>query len=126
MMIDLVATLIFEAEEKLDWAENSLNENLFGDSIYHSYATIISAAKALLLGKSLKTNTQNDIINDFDKHFVDTSDINLGGTFREFVLQINKNEPTKQFAETYLRDAKAFIKQASALRERTLKSEEIK
>lgn len=116
VMIDLVATLIFEAEEKLDWAENSFNENLFADSIYHSYATIISGAKALLLGKSLKTNTQNDIINDFDKHFVETSEINVSGTFREFVLQINKNEPTKQFAETYLKDAKGFITQASALR----------
>lgn len=120
VMIDLVATLIFEAEEKLDWAKNSFNENLFADSIYHSYATIISGAKALLLGKSLKTNTQNDIINDFDKHFVDTLEINVNGTFREFVLQINKNEPTKQFAESYLKDAKEFIKQASALREMQL------
>ena len=116
VMIDLVATLIFEAEEKLDSAENSFNENLFADSIYHSYATIISGAKALLLGRSLKTNTQNDIINDFDKHFIDTLEINIDGTFREFVLQINKNEPTKQFAETYLRDAMNFIEQTKKLR----------
>lgn len=126
VMIDLAATLIFEAEEKLDWAENSFNENLFADSIYHSYATIISGAKALLLGKSLKTNTQNDIINDFDKYFVDTLEINVNGTFREFVLQINKNEPSKLFAETYLKDAKDFIKQASALREKERKEELIK
>jgi len=118
VMIDLVATLLFEAEEKLDWAENSFNESLFADSIYHSYATIISGAKALLIGKSLKTNTQNDIINDFDKHFVDTSEINIDGTFRAFVLQINKNEPSKQFAEEYLKAAKDFIKQASLLREK--------
>lgn len=123
VMIDLVATLIFEAEEKLDWAENSFNEKLFADSIYHSYATIISGAKALLLGKSLKTNTQNDIINDFDKHFIDTAEIKLDGTFRAFVLQINKNEPTKLFAETYLKDAKEFIKQASALREMQLQED---
>lgn len=117
VMIDLVATLIFEAEEKLDWAETALNEELYADSIYHSYASIISGAKALLLDKSLKTNTQNDIINDFDKHFVDAGEIQLTGTFRAFVLQINQNEPTKQFAETYLKNAKEFIKQASALRE---------
>ncbi|HLC84069.1 MAG TPA: HEPN domain-containing protein, partial [Bacteroidia bacterium] len=126
VMIDLVATLIFEAEEKLDWAENSFDENLFADSIYHSYATIISGAKALLLGKSLKTNTQHDIINDFDKHFVDTLEINVNGTFREFVLQINKNEPTKLFAEKYLKDAEEFIKQASTLREKELKGEQVK
>ena len=126
VMIDLVATLIFEAEEKLDWAENSFNENLFADSIYHSYATIISGAKALLLGKSLKTNTQNDIINDFDKHFVDTSEINVNGTFREFVLQINKKEASKEFAEKFLKEAKEFIKQASALREMQLQEETTK
>lgn len=116
VMIDLVATLIFEAEEKLDWAENSFSENLFADSIYHSYATIISGAKALLLGNSLKTNTQNDIINDFEKQFVSSGEINLNGGFREFVLQINQHEPSKGFAEKYLSDAKAFIKQVSALR----------
>lgn len=126
VMIDLVATLIFEAEEKLDWAENSFNENLFADSIYHSYATIISGAKALLLGKSLKTNTQNDIINDFEKHFVSTGDVNVSGEFRAFVLQINQNEPSKVFAQQYLKDATQFIKQISALREIQTKSEAVK
>ena len=126
VMIDLVATLIFEAEEKLDWAENSFNESLFADSIYHSYATIISGAKALLLGKSLKTNTQHDIINDFEKHFVATEEIKLEETFKEFVLQINKQEPSKQFAESYLKDAKGFIKQVSELREKEIKLEEVK
>lgn len=126
VMIDLVATLIFEAEEKLDWAENSFNENLFADSIYHSYATIISGAKALLLGKSLKTNTQNDIINDFEKHFVSTGDVNVSGEFRAFVLQINQNEPSKVFAQQYLKDATQFIKQISALREIQTKSEVVK
>ncbi len=120
VMIDLVATLIFEAEEKLDWAKNALNEGLFADSIYHSYATIISGAKALLLGKSLKTNTQNDIINDFEKQFIQTSDIKLEGAFRDFVLQINKNEPSEEFAVRYLEEAQEFIKQASAYREKQL------
>ena len=123
VMIDLVATLIFEAEEKLDWAENSFSESLFADSIYHSYATIISGAKALLLGKSLKTNTQNDIINDFEKYFVSTSEIKVVGTFKEFVLQINQHEPSKHFAEAYLNDARGFIKQISELRKAETKLE---
>jgi sulfite reductase (ferredoxin) len=117
VMIDLVATLIFEAEEKLDWAENAFAEELFADSIYHSYATIISGAKALLLDKSLKTNTQHDIIVDFDTHFIATAEIVIDGSFKEFVLQINQNEPSKQFALKYLNDAKQFIKQTKQLRE---------
>lgn len=111
VLVDLVATLLFEAEEKLDWAETALVENLFADSIYHSYAAIISAAKATLLGKSIPTNTHHGIINDFDKHFVDTQVIQLEGTFREFVLQINQNEPKENFAKKYLVEATAFIDQ---------------
>ncbi|MGZ4061212.1 MAG: nitrite reductase, partial [Bacteroidia bacterium] len=80
-------------------------------------------AKALLLGRNLKTNTQNDIINDFEKHFITTSEIKLEKTFREFVLQINQNEPSKQFAENYLNHAKEFIKQVSELREKEIKAE---
>jgi sulfite reductase (ferredoxin) len=118
VMIDLVATLIFEAEEKLEWAAQAFKERLYADSVYHSYATIIGVAKALLLGKNLRTNTQNDIINDFDKHFVETSEVNIDGVFRDFVLQINKNEPSEQFAEHYLKDAEEIIKQASIFRER--------
>ncbi|HEY0029704.1 MAG TPA: HEPN domain-containing protein [Bacteroidia bacterium] len=125
VMIDLVSTLIFEAEEKLDWASTAYAEELLADSIYHSYATIISGAKALLLGKSLKTNTQHDIINDFDKHFVETGEIILAGTFREFVLKINQNAPSREFAESYLNEAKQFIQQAAALRETQLKKESI-
>jgi sulfite reductase (ferredoxin) len=126
VMIDLVATLLFEAEEKLSWAENAFIDELFADSIYHSYAAIISGAKALLLGSSLKTNTQNDIINDFDKHFVDTGKIKLKSTFRGFVLQINKREPSKDFAADYLADAKEFLKNSSLTRETQLKAEAIK
>jgi sulfite reductase (ferredoxin) len=122
VMIDLVATLIFEAEEKLDWAVRSLSENLFSDSIYHSYATIISGAKALLLLENLKTNTQNDIITDFDKHFVLPGSIHIDRGFREFVLQINKQEPSEAFAEKYLKDAKQFIKQVYALRAAEIKT----
>lgn len=113
VMIDLVATLIFEAEEKLDWAKSSLADELYGDSIYHSYAAIISGAKALLLDKSVPTNTHHGIINDFDKQYVETKEIKLNSTFKEFVLQINQKEPSKEFAEKYLNEAIDFINQFS-------------
>ena len=116
VLIDLVATLIFEAEEKLDWAKSSFDDELFADSIYHSYAAIISAAKALLLDKSVPTNTHHGIINDFDKQYVETNEIRVNNTFKEFVLQINQNEPSKQFAKTYLGEAIDFIQQAKEIR----------
>jgi sulfite reductase (ferredoxin) len=121
VMIDLVATLLFEVEEKIDWAESSFATELYADSIYHSYSAIVNAAKALLLGKSVPTNTQHGIINDFDKHFVETKEITVEGPFKEFVLQINQNEPSKHFAERYLAQAKAFLAQAKQYREAQLK-----
>jgi sulfite reductase (ferredoxin) len=123
VLIDLVATLIFEAEEKLDWAKQAFNDELFADSIYHSYATIISSAKALLLGKGIPTNTHHGIINDFEKHFVEISEIETEGAFREFVLQINKNGPSKEFAEKYFHDADGFLKRAKEIREKQLSKE---
>jgi sulfite reductase (ferredoxin) len=117
VMIDLVATLLFEVEEKIDWAESALTSEMYADSIYHSYSAMVNAAKALLLGKSVPTNTQHGIINDFDKFFVDTNEIKLDGPFKEFVLQINKNEPSKAFAEKFLNDSKAFLAQAKQYRE---------
>lgn len=122
VLIDLVATLLFESEEKLDWAQTSLEESLFGDSIYHSYAAIISAAKALLLDKSIPTNTHYGIINDFDKYFVETGEVLFSGTFKEFVLQINQHEPSQEFAIDYLNGAKDFIQQAKRTRETIISS----
>jgi sulfite reductase (ferredoxin) len=122
VMIDLVATLLFEVEEKIDWAESSFIAELYADSIYHSYSAIVNAAKALLLGKSVPTNTQHGIINDFDKNFVETKEITVDGPFKEFVLQINQQEPSRQFAEKYLEQAKAFLAQAKQYREAQFKA----
>jgi sulfite reductase (ferredoxin) len=129
VMIDLVATLIFEAEEKIDWAESSLEDGLFADSIYHSYAAIISTAKALLLDKSVPTNTHHGIIGDFEKHFAAENKNFTGESFKDFVLQINKNEPSEQFSQKYFIEAKTFVEKAKAFREEKInrinKKEEI-
>lgn len=121
VMIDLVATLLFEVEEKIEWAQSSFDAGLYADSIYHSYSAMVNAAKALLLGKSVPTNTQHGIINDFDKFFVETKEINVPGTFREFVLQINQNEPSKTFAEKFLKESEGFLTQAKQYREQQVK-----
>ena len=118
VMIDLVATLIFEADEKIALAEESIANKAFADSIYQSYAAFINAAKALLLDRQVQCNTQVGILKDFDTHFTAKELYNDNVSFRDLVLQINQNEPTEQFAETYLQDAKKFIEFASALRDR--------
>lgn len=118
VMIDLVATLLFEAEEKLDWAENAFAENRWADSIYHAYSVFISAAKALLLDKSVSVSTQNQVITKFDENFVQTGEVSIEKeSFATLVLQINQQEPSEAFAAKYIEEAKNFLAKASLFRQ---------
>lgn len=117
VMVDLVATLLFEAEEKLQWAEEAFNENRWADSIYHSYATFISAAKALLLDKNITVSNQHAVIQKFDEHFLLNENCEWGfDCFKSTVMLINQNEPSKGFAETYFQAAKLFLEKAFEFR----------
>ena len=116
VVIDLVATLLFESEEKLDNAEKALLNNKFADSIYHSYASMINTAKAVLIGENFKTNSHQGIIKDFDDHFVKSNQIVLDQSFKNLIEQIKDNSPEQEFAYNYLQNAKEFYKKIDALR----------
>jgi sulfite reductase (ferredoxin) len=103
VVIDLVQTLLFEAEEKIEWAEQSLEEGAYADGIYHTYSAFVQAAKALLLGEQISCNTQAGILRDFDKHFSWE-----GASLSEVVLQINKNAAGADFGWAYLQQVKDF------------------
>lgn len=117
VMIDLVSTLILEAEEKLDLAKECFDNKAWADSIYHAYASFINAAKALLLQQNIQCNTQTGIIRDFDKNFVQNGQFPGYVSFNELVMQINKNEPSEAFAASYNQQANDFVKQAEQYRE---------
>ena len=117
VIIDLVATLLLEVEEKLGWAKQSLSGQAWSDAIYHAYAVFINSAKALLLDKGVNCSTQHTIVKEFDAHFVDTGKVVLAKPFSEIVLQINKNEPSEEFAALYLREAELFYTLLKAKRE---------
>lgn len=116
VIIDLIATLLFESEEKIDNAKSALERQAWADSIYHSYTSIVNSAKALLLAEDVKTNTQAGIISLFDELFVDTGKFEFATSFQEFVYRFKKNEPTEAFAKKYLDDAQTFLKRADAFR----------
>ncbi|MFT7036903.1 MAG: sulfite reductase (ferredoxin) [Cyclobacteriaceae bacterium] len=109
VIIDLVSTLLFEAEEKYAWSKEALEAENYSDAIYHAYNTFINAAKALLTDKGIESNTQGGIMNSLDEHFADNKLWNAQGTFRDQVLLINKNEPSQEFAARYVEDAEAFL-----------------
>ncbi len=121
VIIDLVQTLLFDTEEKLELAEKTLEKGIYADSIYHSYNVFITGAKALLLGENAKNNTQMSVINDFDTFFVEKGLFSFDeGSFKEHVLRINKNEPTKEFAELYKKEAAEFLAKLKEVRENQL------
>lgn len=116
VVIDLVVTLLFESEEKLANAQETLLEGKWSDSIYHSYTALINTAKALLTSEQKKTNTQSSIVKNFDDYFIANELIQLSSSFSELVYQIKENEPSELFAQTYLNEAKEFYKLADEYR----------
>lgn len=119
--IDLVATLLHEASEKIENAKETLKNESYADSIYHSYSAFIHAAKALLMVKDVPTNTQVGIIKDFDLHFVGNGDFPLASSFSELIFQIKNNEPTADFAKSYFEEANTFVKMVYENRENQLR-----
>jgi len=115
--IDLIATLLFESEEKLGWSKEMFDHGHYADSIYHSYNVFVSTAKALLIDKGIACNTQISIINDFDRNFVGTGLFSFSTDFKSHVLKMNKHEPTREFADAYHGEAQAFLTAAQAYRE---------
>jgi sulfite reductase (ferredoxin) len=118
VMIDLVATLLFESQEKYEWTTAALEDKRWADAIYHAYSVFISAAKALLLDKSVTVSNQTAVINKFDENFVSTGDFTIEAeTFSALVLQINQHEPSEAFANQYVSQAEKFLTAASIYRQ---------
>jgi sulfite reductase (ferredoxin) len=118
VVIDLVATLLVEAKDKLTFSQEALNDQQWSDSIYLTYAGFVNAAKALLLAEKQKTNHHAGIIDLFDTVFVETKKIQLTTTFKELVYQIKDNEPSEAFAKRYLEQATAFFATIEEYREK--------
>ena len=124
VVIDLIATLLFESEEKIVNAEETLQEGKWAASIYHSYSSMVNSAKALLTAEKTKVNTHAGIIKDFDEKFVKTGRIPVEGGFEDFALQLKQNEPSESFARSFLGDAKGFL--AAVQQFRKVELEEVK
>lgn len=123
VVIDLVATLLLEAKDKLTYAQEAYEESKWSDAIYHSYAGFVNGAKALLLAENQKTNHQAGIIDLFDTVFVETNKIQLPTTLKQLVFQIRDNEPTPEFAQKYRQEAIAFFETIEAFRAKDLQDE---
>ena len=104
-----MATLLFEAKDKLTFAQEAFEEGKWADAIYLAYAGYVNGAKALLLAEKQKTNHHAGIIDLFDTVFVESNKIKLNGTFKGLVYQIKENEPSAEFAKKYIQEAVSFF-----------------
>ena len=121
VIIDLVATLIYDAEEKLNNAKSTLENGSFADSLYHSYSAGIHAAKAILIENKVHCNTHAGIIADFDKHLASQFGFDEVNTFADFIQQINQEKASQAFANTYHQKVDRFVNEVS---EKTKKQKE--
>jgi sulfite reductase (ferredoxin) len=125
IILDVIGTVIKESEEKLFWAKEGLQEHAFADAIYNSYSSMVIAAKALLLSIDKQCNTQAAIIRDFNEQFYKTGIIQLSQDAETYILQINKNEPSEDFANKFFNDAETFLQKAKAYREEQINANKL-
>ncbi len=109
VVIDLIATLFLESDEKIENAKISFDNEVYSSAIYHAYSSLVNSAKAMLLSKNKQTNTQAGIIDQFDEVFVSNGKIDLGTTFSELIYQIKVHAPTREFAINYITSATQFL-----------------
>lgn len=122
VIIDLVQTIFYEAQEKQDKSVEALTEKRFGDSIYFSYSALIHAAKGLLLDHGRHVNTHHSLIQDFETYFIVEKRLDSLSSFKDLALQINKEAPSETFAKRYQQEVNAYI--SKIIRSRIVKSTE--
>ncbi len=117
---DVVAAIIGDALEKLALGRDGLEQKAWADSAYHAYSAFVVGAKALLLLKDVKCNTQIGIVRDFQKHYVETGEFALDQNFEDLVLQIKKQKADASFTSEFLTQAESFVQQIIEIREAQL------
>ncbi len=117
VVIDLIATLFLESDEKIEEAKEAFNNKVYSSAIYEAYRSMVNSAKAILLSENIKTNTQAGIISQFDELFVETKRIDLGESFSDIIYQIKVFPPTEDFASNYINAAEQFLGSVRVFRE---------
>lgn len=117
VIIDLVATLFADAEEKWEAAAAAFAQSRFADAVYYGYASGVHAAKAKLIEKGIRCNTQQGILTDFDTHLGVDYGFSETHLFSELILKINKEKASEAFARQYLDEVSEILTKLKRERE---------
>lgn len=117
VVLDLVSTIMGDAQVKIDWGQEAIQEKQWAGAIYHAYSAMVIGAKALLLHEEIQCNTHHQIIHTFQEKMVAEGKFTTLTDFPETVLQVNSNEPSAAFAKKYQKEAETFISAVLAHRQ---------
>jgi sulfite reductase (ferredoxin) len=110
VVIDLVATLFYDVDEKIEKAKVAIAAESWADAAYHTYSAGVIAAKAYLLKSNIRCNTHQGIINDFDAQEYRWLSLKEG-SFSSLILQIKLEPATGTFSINYLQQINAFVEE---------------
>lgn len=110
VMLDVIGTIIDEAQERLEWAEAGLKVKAYADAIYNSYSAFVIGAKALLLSEDVKCNTQIGILESFEEVFGNNARFTFAEGFKAYVLRMQQHEPSAEFAQEYFNQSTEFLR----------------
>lgn len=113
--IDLVKTLVYEAEEKIEEARYFLNEKKFNDALYTLYSGLIQGAKAFLVKKGDKTNSKNQIASAFEAYYPLVKEDVKELSYQDFLNKHKAAFPEQDFVKSYLLQAQRFLKRIDEL-----------
>lgn len=99
--IDLVQTLLYDAQHHLDQAYLSMEASQWSDAVYLGYAALVRGAKAILTTKDAKINSHESIIEQFDEYYPDfqtTHQVKL----KDWIDEYLRNAPSQIWASTFI------------------------
>ncbi|MCR9174270.1 MAG: HEPN domain-containing protein [bacterium] len=118
VVIDLVATLFVEAEEKLALMQEALGQELWADAQFHGYSAVVQASKALLIAEGKRTNSHVAIINQFKETFVDTGEL-VVRNYEKLALRMVEDRADEAVI-SYAKEVEAFYLQVVQFRKQQL------
>lgn len=106
--IDLVQTLLYDAQHHLDQAQMSIADQKWSDAIYLGYAALVRGAKAVLTSKAAKINSHESIIEQFDHYYPEFMS-HYQTSLQDWINLYHQNKPDQVWALSFLKNTTEYF-----------------